>query len=259
MKKGCFGCFGGGCFFVIALVGILSYMGYSFMQTTGREALAKELEAMVRLVIDKGISDEGKKAEAYEITENFANSVKNGEVALLDIFSQLNEVFDEEHLIKTQVISLYKKIDDEDFKATYEEENAVKKLITALYNNELDNEQVASFTEIFKALREGEVDTDAVAEGEDEGEERVGKGEKVKSEGPIFLNYEYLTSKEFTKENFGKALKAITMFTQENALVNIDEDFDTDDYIGLDIKKIIFQLSNPRLAEELAEKSINEQ
>jgi hypothetical protein len=239
MKKGCFGCFGGGCLVMIAIVAILTYAGYNFVQTTGRDALAVELHALVKSLIDKGISDEKNNAEAHEIANNFVSSIKSKEIGFMNVLTQIDKVFDDEQFVKTGIISMYKQIDDEDFTATEDEKNSMKQFITALYHNKLNKSQLEGFSQILKASEWQKEKPDQLINDADN--------------KTIFLNYDSLISKDLTKESFSKALEAITRFTKENALEEIDDNFDTDTYVSFDIKNIIFRLSNPILAEELAE------
>jgi hypothetical protein len=244
MKKGCFGCFGGGCLVVIALVAVLTYAGYSFIQTTGRDALANELHTLVKALIDKGITSEEKNKETHEIANNFIKAIKNKELNFLGILTQLDKVFDKEHFVKTGIIGIYRQIDEDEFAATSEQKDAMKQLITALYRKNLQSNQLEAFSQILKA---SEWQTSVAKVASDT------TTTMPEPTAPVFLNYDDLISKELNKESFKKALMAITQFTKENALEEIDENFDIDTYVSFDIKNIIFRLSNPDLAEELAE------
>lgn len=231
MKKGCLGCFGGGCVVFIILLVVTVYVSYNFLQNQGREMLAKGIDTTIESVSEKGISDELVRQEVLASTKALTDKIRNKEVGFIDLCLNISNTFDQDFYAKYSLVGLYNQSTASGTQISAEDQNSIKKVISALYAKKISHSQLASFTAILQEASQ-ELRDKTSAEEESQG---VKNGDGVK----ILLGYGSDLASEISADNMKRAIAAITKIAGENTLEDIDENFNTDSLVKNDLIEVI--------------------
>jgi hypothetical protein len=225
MKKGCLGCFGGGCVVFIILLVVTVYVSYNFLQNQGREMLAKGIDTTIESVSEKGISDELVRQEVLASTKALTDKIRNKEVGFIDLCLNISNTFDQDFYAKYSLVGLYNQSTASGTQISAEDQNSIKKVISAMYAKKISHSQLASFTAILQEASQ-ELRDKTSAEEESQG---------VK----ILLGYGSDLASEISADNMKRAIAAITKIAGENTLEDIDENFNTDSLVKNDLIEVI--------------------
>ncbi|MDD3000413.1 MAG: hypothetical protein PHF29_01495 [Candidatus Riflebacteria bacterium] len=235
MKKGCLGCFGGGCVVFIILLVVAGYLTYGFLQTQGREMLANGIDATIESISEKGISNEVVRKEVLTSAKALTDKIRNQEIGFIDLSVNISKTFNQDFYAKYSLVGLYKQSTASGTQISPEEQNSIKKVVSALYAKKITHTQLASFTAILQeASQELRDKTPPEQESED-----IKNGDGVK----ILLGYGGDMASEISAGNLKRAISAITKIADENSLDETDENFNTDSLVKNDILEIIRKFS----------------
>lgn len=107
-KKTCCGCFGAGCFLIVAAFAVGSYLGVNFLYSSGKSVAAKGLKESVRRLAEMAF-DKADRDEIIAMGDKTAERVKSGEIGLVELFKEVTSQLESNMHVKTLLLAFARK------------------------------------------------------------------------------------------------------------------------------------------------------
>ncbi|NLF96973.1 MAG: hypothetical protein GX569_09565 [Candidatus Riflebacteria bacterium] len=152
-KKNCCGCFGCGCFVVIAAFLIGGYMGVDFLHGKGVEFAASGLIHTVDKLTEMAFADADRE-EINKAAVEVAEKIRSGEIGLMEVMTETGQKLENNLHNQAMLLAFYRqnyelaeKPVDEGAEAA-EPAELVDRLIFGMMNKKVSKDQAASLTAV---------------------------------------------------------------------------------------------------------------
>ncbi len=149
-KKTCCGCFGLGCFLIVAAIVVGGYYGVNFLHESGREFAAEGLEKSVDKITQMAFSDSDR-AEINLAAIEAAKDVRSGKIGLVNLLTNATGQLETNLHVKAMLLAFYRqnKMAGEaggGLPVDAENDQVVRRLIYGLTEKRIPIEDISSIT-----------------------------------------------------------------------------------------------------------------
>lgn len=152
-KKNCCGCFGCGCFVVIAAFLIGGYMGVDFLHGKGVEFAASGLINTVDKLTELAFADADRE-EINKAAVEVAEKIRSGEIGLMEVMTETGQKLENNLHNQAMLLAFYRQNYEAAEQPSGEEAEAaepaelVDRLIFGMMNKKVSKDQAASLTAV---------------------------------------------------------------------------------------------------------------